>query len=172
MVLPILLGAGSLTDIEPGLVFWTLVTFGLLVVILRWKAWGPILTTIEAREKRIRDALDQAEQQQAEAEAMMARHQAELEAARKESAELLRQAKADVGKAREELLEKARAEADRLVASARAQIEEEKKQALAEVRAVAVDLAIQAAGKLLESQLDEARQREIVEAYLKELPQA
>ncbi|MDF1564532.1 MAG: F0F1 ATP synthase subunit B [Deltaproteobacteria bacterium] len=170
--LPILLGAGGLVDVEPGLIIWTLVTFGLLLAILRWKAWGPILSTIEAREKRIRDALDAAEQGQAEVEKMMADNQAALEAARKESAEVVRQTKAEVGKAREEQLAKAREEADKLIASARSQIEEEKKQALAEVRKVAVDLAIGAAGHLLKSQMDEARQRELVEAYLKELPSA
>ena len=169
--LPILLGA-SLVDVEPGLIIWTLVTFGLLVIILRWKAWGPILSTIEAREKRIRDALDAAEQGQADAEKMMADHKASLEAARKESADVVRQAKAEVGKAREEQLQKAKAEADKLIVSARAQIEEEKKQALAEVRKVAVDLAIGAAGHLLKSQMDDARQRELVESYLKDLPSA
>jgi F-type H+-transporting ATPase subunit b len=67
---------------------------------------------------------------------------------------------------------RAKDEADKLIESARAQIEEEKKQALVEVRKVAVDLAIGAAGHLLKSQMDEARQRELVEGYLKDLPSA
>ena len=170
-MLPILLGV-SLVDVEPGLIIWTLVTFFLLMIILRWKAWGPILSTIEAREKRIRDALDSAEEQQAEAQKMIGDHQAALDAARTESAEMVRQAKAEVGKARDEQLARAKDEADKLIASARSQIEEEKKQALVEVRKVAVDLAMGAAGHLLKSQMDDARQRELVEDYLKGLPSA
>ncbi len=169
--LPILLGA-SLVDVEPGLIIWTMVTFFLLMIILRWKAWGPILSTIEAREKRIRDALDSAEEQQAEAQKMIADHQAALETARKESADVVRKAKAEVSRSRDEQMARAKDEADKLIASARSQIEEEKKQALVEVRKAAVDLAIGAAGHLLKSQMDEARQRELVEGYLKDLPSA
>lgn len=169
---PILFAAGALTDVSPGLIIWTLITFTLLLLLLRWKAWGPILATIEAREQRIRDSLESASRQQAEAETVMAEHQAAMEAARKDSAELVRAAQADMDKAREAQLEKARQEAANLVATARRQIEEEKKKAIAEVKSVAVDLAIQAAGKLIEAQMDEEGQRKLVEEYLASLPSA
>jgi len=172
MTLPVLLSAGSLVDINPGLVFWTLVTFGILALLLRWKAWGPILSTIEAREKGIRDALDAADAAKSEAEQMITDHKLALEAARKESTELVRQARAEVSKSREELMAKAKSEADTLLVSARKQIEEEKNQALAEVRVAVVDLSITMAGLLLKSQMDEAQQKKLVEGYLKDLPSA
>lgn len=172
MQVPILFAAGKLTDVSPGLIIWTLVTFFLLMLLLRWKAWGPILQTIEAREQRIRDSLESAAKQQAEAEKIMVEHKAALETARSESAELVRAAQADMDKAREAQLEKAKQEASNLVSTARRQIEEEKKKAIAEVKSVAVDLAIQAAGKLIEAQMDEEGQRKLVEEYLASLPSA
>jgi hypothetical protein len=49
--------------IEPaiGLIFWTTITFILLLVLLGKFAWKPILTAIKTREKGIEDALASAE---------------------------------------------------------------------------------------------------------------
>ena len=45
-----------------GLVFWMVVTFGLLLFILGKFAWKPILATLTEREKTIEDSLNQATQ--------------------------------------------------------------------------------------------------------------
>lgn len=165
-----LLAAGNITDVSPGLIIWTLVTFVVLLLLLSRVAWKPILRMVEDRENRIRDSLESAAKQREEAERMIAEHQAALDAARKEAAEMLRNAQAGLEKSREEQLAKARADAEALVASARKQIEEEQKKAFAEVKAVAVELAIQAASKLIEASMDEGKQRQLVEEYLASLP--
>jgi F-type H+-transporting ATPase subunit b len=166
--LPILLGS-ALTQINPGLVIWTLVTFALLLMLLKKFAWGPILGMVEEREKGIREALDAAGKQREEAQRMIEEHQAALETARKESAEMVRKTQEEVEKARTEAIEKARSEAEDMIATARRQIEAEQKKAFVEVRAAAVDLAIAAASRLVEVSMDEAKQRSLVEDYLKEL---
>ena len=60
-------------------------------------------------------------------------------------------------------------ECDHLFAQREAQVQAGLRQAKGELRAVAVDLAIQAAGKLLEKNLDEATQRQLVERHLADL---
>jgi len=47
----LVLAEGSLVSVNPGLAIWTLVTFLLVAVVLRWKVWGPLMHMIEAREK-------------------------------------------------------------------------------------------------------------------------
>ena len=66
----------------------------------------------------------------------------------------------------------AKKESEDLLAAARKTIAEEQRQAVAEVRHLAVDLAIAAAGKLLQSQMDAAAQKKLVEEYLGKLPRA
>src|SRR6266702_2598605 len=51
LMVPMFLSAAakpSLIDINFGLMFWTLVTFVLVLVILRWKAFGPLQEMIDA----------------------------------------------------------------------------------------------------------------------------
>ncbi len=159
------LGA-SLLDINPGLTFWTIVTFLLVFIVLRWKAWGPILSMIEEREKAIQEAIDSAKRERQEAEKLLGEQKQAIAEARREAAELVKKNQAEVERIREELIAKSRKDAEDLLAGARKQISEEKNKALAEVRAVAVDLAIDAARKLVESSLDEKKQRELVTDYI------
>ena len=163
--------AAGLTDINVALVVWTLVTFGLLVIVLKRFAWGPILETIETREKTINDALESAKRERAEAEKAAADMRASLEKARGEAADLIRKNQAEVAAAKTELMAAARKESESLLAQARQSIEEERRAAVADLRAQVVDIAIEAAGRLLQVQMDEKKQRQLVEEYLARLPQ-
>ena len=163
--------AAGLTDINVALVVWTLVTFGLLVIVLKRFAWGPILETIETREKTINDALESAKRERAEAEKAAADMRASLEKARGEAADLIRKNQAEVAAAKTELMAAARKESESLLAQARQSIEEERRAAVADLRAQVVDIAIEAAGRLLQVQMDEKKQHQLVEDYLARLPQ-
>ena len=46
---------------DTGLFFWSIITFVIVFVILRWKAWGPLMQVLEERESQIRESLDKAE---------------------------------------------------------------------------------------------------------------
>src|SRR3954467_2713187 len=167
--------AAGLTDINVALVVWTLVTFGLLLIVLRRFAWRPILETIEMREKTIAEAIESAKRERAEAEKAAADMRASLEKARNEAADLIRRNQAEVAAAKAELMTSARKESEALLAQARTSIEEERRgegrrAAVAELRAQVVDIAIEAAGRLLQTQMDEKKQRQLVEEYLSKLP--
>ena len=162
--------AAGLTDINFALSFWTAVTFGLLLIVLGKFAWGPILQMIETRENTIKDALEAAKKERAAAEAAAAEMKATQQKAREESAELIRKNQQEVSAAKAELMAAARTESDNLLAAARKTIDEEKRKAVAELRSQAVDLAIEAAGRLVQANMDPARQKQLVEEYLAQLP--
>ena len=162
--------AAGLTDINVALVVWTAVTFALLIVVLGKFAWGPILQMLEMREKTISDAIESAKRERAEAEKAAKEMMAALEKARAEAAELVRRNQQEVAAAKAELMAQARKESEDLLKQARATIEEERRAAVAELRSQVVDLAIEAAGRLLATQMDEKKQRQLVEEYLEKLP--
>jgi F-type H+-transporting ATPase subunit b len=95
---------------------------------------------------------------------------ASLQTAREESAELIRKTQQEVAAAKTELMAAARTESDNLLAAARKTIEEEKRKAMAELRAQAVDIAIDAAGRLVQVNMDSNKQKQLVEEYLAQLP--
>ena len=58
-------------DINPGLILWTIITFIIVVLILRAVAWKPLLGALTAREQQIRSSLQHAEQAQQDAERLL-----------------------------------------------------------------------------------------------------
>jgi len=164
--------AAGITDINPGLAIWTVVTFVVLLLVLRRFAWGPILQIAAEREKSIRDAIEQAKKEREAAERVIAEARAEAEKSRRESGDAFRRAQAELEVAKADAMDRARAEADKQRTAAFKDIEEAKSRALTEIRDVAADLAIDAARKLVTLSLDEHKQKQLVEEYLKSLPAA
>jgi F0F1-type ATP synthase membrane subunit b/b' len=59
--------APSLLQFDPGVWVWSVLVFAVLLIILKKMAWKPMIAAIDAREKTIKDSLDQAANIQAEA---------------------------------------------------------------------------------------------------------
>ena len=162
-------GGGGLYDINTGLSFWTLVVFGILVFILGKYAWGPILAAVDAREKGIQAALDEAAERNQEAETLLEKYKENLADARRQANELLAEGKTAGDSIRMEIEEKARGEAQSIIERARAEIERERDAAIAEIKRESVDLALSAATRLMKENLDQEKDRALVERYLAEM---
>jgi F-type H+-transporting ATPase subunit b len=162
--------AAGITDINVALSVWTAVTFAILIVVLGKFAWGPILQMMETREKTIADAIESAKKERVAAEQASAEMRASLEKARNDAAELIRRNQQEVAAAKAELMAQAKKESDDLLAAARKTIQEEKRQAIAELRAQTVDMAIEAANRLVQMNMDEKKQKQLVEEYISQLP--
>ena len=164
------LASGGITDLNPGLTLWTAITFLVLLVVLSRFAWGPIVKMLNDRERTIRDAIESAKKERAEAERLLGEQKHALAQAQREAAELAKRNQQEVEKLRLELTDRARKEADELVATARVQIAEEIAKAKGELKAQVVDLAIDAAARLVKANLDDKAQRALVEEYIAQLP--
>jgi F-type H+-transporting ATPase subunit b len=159
-------GGGGLFDINAGLSVWTLLVFAGLVFLLGKFAWGPILSAIDAREKGIQNALDEAASRLAEAEKLLDEHRRQLSDARRQAGEILAEGRAAGERVRKEIEEKARTEAQGIVERARQDIERERDLALQMLRKESVDLALAAASRLIHENLDQAKDRVLVERFL------
>ena len=165
-----LLLASSFIDVRPGLIFWTLVTFIIVAIILRSRAWKPILNLVEEREKQIANAIESAKRERAEAEKLLADQKTAIAEARREATEMMRKNQADMEKFRDELMAKARAEAESAKAEARRAIEEERAKAIADIKSEAIAIGIQIAEKLISEKLDDTKHRKLAEDFMAQLP--
>ncbi|HEY5908834.1 MAG TPA: F0F1 ATP synthase subunit B [Vicinamibacteria bacterium] len=168
----LLLGAGggsSLTDINFNLTLWTLVLFVLFAGVL-WKfAWGPILATIDAREKSVRDEVEGAHKANAEATQLLEKHKELVRDAGRERDEMMKRTRVEAEQIKAELQVKARGEADAILERAREQIGRERDAAITALRAQVADVAIEAAARIVESSLTKDAQRKIVDEFVSSL---
>lgn len=162
-------GGNALITPQFGLIFWTALTFVLLLLLLGRFAWKPLLGALEAREKGIKDTIDQAASDREEARKLLAQHQELLQQARRERAEAVEAGRQDAERLKTEILDEAKRQRETILKQSEAQIDAGLRQARLELRTVAADLAIQAAGKLLSKNLDDPTQKRLVEDYLADL---
>ena len=78
---------------EFGLIFWTSITFLVLLFILKKFAWKPILGAVSEREKGIKDALASAVEARKEMENLQADNERILKEARAEREAMLKDAR-------------------------------------------------------------------------------
>jgi F-type H+-transporting ATPase subunit b len=157
-------------DINPGLIVWTIVTFILLVSVLRLYAWKPLLAALQQREEHVRSSLERAEQARAEAERILEENRKQLASAGAEAGRILAEGRALGEKLKNELLEQANKQSRKMIDQAKQEIDREKDSALEKLRGEVAGLAIGAAEKILDETLDEAKYRKIVDGYLRDLP--
>ncbi len=160
-----------LLNIEPGLIIWTIITFIVLLVVLRKVAWGPILTALEQREHTIRSSLDEAQRARQEAEHLLAQHQQMLAEANREVARLLEQGREEAERLRASMTEQARTEAQRLTEVARREIGRERQLAMQEIKSAAAELALVAAGHLLSTAMTGEDHKRVVAEFLDHFPE-
>jgi F-type H+-transporting ATPase subunit b len=156
----------SLIDINFGLMFWTLVTFVIVLVILKWKAFGPIQAMIDARRKAIASDLEAAEQARTEAQAALAEYRQQLNESRREAARIVEDARRAMDEKRRSDMEELEADKQRSVARARAEIAAETRQSLAAIKDQVAELTLAATEKVLRSKLDEREQRRLIDEAL------
>ena len=162
--------AVNLLSPNAGLVIWLTVVFGILLVILKRYAWGPITSALEDRERTIDESIQRAEKALTEAKQLQADNERARREAEQEAQRLLRAAREQADHLRNEEVQKTREQIQHLRDQAQAEIEREKDSALDALRAEVADLAIQAAEIILQENLDAPRQRRLVESFIDDLP--
>jgi F-type H+-transporting ATPase subunit b len=151
-----------------GLVFWSAVSFAVVLLILRKKAWGPILEGLEKRERTIADAIAAAKRDRAEAQKLLEEQTKKLGEVKNEAQTMLNAAVADAKRVTEEAMAKANAEAEATKQRALRDIDMAKAKALEELRTKSVDLAMELAGKVLGAEVDRQKQRRLVDEFVKQ----
>ena len=152
----------------PKLLF-QVINFLLLLYLLNRFLFKPVLKLLDEREARIKKGLEDAEAAAHDRELARAEREEALNEARKEAQAMVARANKIAEDSRAEILADAKAQADKVAARAREEITAEKEKAMAELRSTVADLALQAAGRLVRSEMDTPTQRRLVEDFLKEV---
>jgi F-type H+-transporting ATPase subunit b len=152
-----------------GLVFWTLITFLILLFILRKFAWKPILGAVSDREESIKGALASAEEAKKEMENLQADNQKLIKEARAEREAMLKDAREIKTKMIEDAKGEAKVEADKMIGLAQAAIEAERKSAVADIKKQVASLSIAIAEKVVKNELsNKEKQLALVDEMLGE----
>jgi F-type H+-transporting ATPase subunit b len=147
----------------------TLVVFGLLLGILYFAAWGPIMAGLKKREDNIFAARDEATKVKQEAEELRTKLQAEFASANDKIRAMLDEARRDADALKTKEREAGQKEAQTERERARREIEMAKEQALQEIQVQAVKLAALMSSKAVRRTVTPEDHQRLVAESLDEL---
>jgi F-type H+-transporting ATPase subunit b len=152
-----------------GLMIWTLLVFGVTMVLLAKLAFPPISEALGRRQRAIEDSIDSAERTRAEADQILAEYRERLKEAREQSEEIVQRARQTADSHEHEAKERSQEILAEAAARAERDIEAATKRALGDIRKEVADLTIMATEKVTRKTLDDADQKRLVEEALGEL---
>ena len=157
-------------NIDPGLMIWTLLTFGIFLFIVTKLGTKPIINALRKREESIKDSIEGAEQANAQAKQILKESEAKLNTAYQEMSEIVNKGRQQA----EDILKKAAEDADVVkkakIDEAIREIERNKEIAIKELRTEVAGLVVQATEKILGETLDKEKHYKLVESYIEKLP--
>lgn len=157
----------NLVTPEIGLVFWTTLSFLIVLFLLKKMAWKPILSALKEREESITEALKAADKAKFEMAALKSDNEKLMKEAMAERDELMKEARDTKNKIIAEAKEAARIEADKMIAAANDSIENQKKAAIAELKNSVAELSLEIAEKLVKTELSsDDKQKQLIDSSI------
>jgi F-type H+-transporting ATPase subunit b len=151
--------------------FWVIVSsinFLIFLALIYTFALKPVSKMLGDRRARIEAGLRDAEQARRDREQGATERAAALAEARREANDILVRAQKVAQESRDADIAATREELERMRQRAAEDIQAEKGRAMADLRAEVASLALEAAGKVVGESMDDARQRRLVEEFLRE----
>jgi F-type H+-transporting ATPase subunit b len=153
-------------SLSPGLMFWTVITFGIAVFVLWRFAFGPLQKIIEDRRASIAESLATAEQTRAEAARLLDEYRETLASVRAEAEEILERSRKAGDTSKAEILDEARRQAQRTVEKAQEQLERDVRVALQELKGQIAGLTLLATEQVVGKSLDDDDHRRLIDEAL------
>jgi F-type H+-transporting ATPase subunit b len=162
-------GGNFLVTPNVGLMIWTLIAFGITLLILRKLAFPEIAKALDIRQRAIEESIDHATKTREEADQLLVDYKAQLSDARHKADELLSHAKQTADANQAESLAKAHAERENQLSQARREIEQATAKAKQDLRKEVADLTVTATEKITRRSLTGDDQQRLVDEALAEL---
>lgn len=149
-------------------VIWAIVNILILIVLLRIFLFKPINKLMDERTKSIENDIASAKQSKADAEELEQQNREALAAAKAEAQQILLKAREEAEAAKQETIQNSQSEARNIIDTANKTIENERRRAMQDAQSHIADLAIAAASKIIGENLDDDKNRKLVDEFLAE----
>lgn len=152
--------------IEIAQIFTQIVSFLIVLWVLKRFAWKPVLKVIEDRENKIRSEFDGIEKQKAENNRLSELYKKQLDDAAKEVKDLIKEGKENGKKIAKEIEDNAHRESKKIIAHTKSELQKEIHKAKGELKQELVTITLAATEKIVKSEMDPKRQEALVHQFL------
>ncbi len=149
-------------------ILFTVINILVLFLFLKKFLFGRVNAIMEKRAQMVQADLDHAKETVVEAEQLKTNYLETMSGAQSEAKELIAKAQKIANEQRDQITQQAQRDADRIMANAKKEIVLEQQRSLESAQSAIADLAMAAASKVVGANLDDAANRDLVDAFLTE----
>lgn len=153
-------------NINPAAIAVNVVGFLLLLAVLRKMVFSPIGKVLHERQQDVNSTYDKIESDRRQMEALRADYETRLAGIEAEAREKIQGAIRDAQSARDQIVAEAQGRSREMILRAEAEVAHERQQAMITLREQVVHLALGAATKVIGDNLDETRQRRLIDDFI------
>lgn len=146
-----------------------LISFLILLLLLKKFAWKPVTEMMEKRSETIANDLDNAKNSKEEASRLATEQQNKLADMQKESAIIIQQAQTNATKIEKDLIEETKISIAQMKKQAKMDIDFERKSALDKAKNEVSLLSLQIAEKLIGKEIDNQTHAQLVDEFIERL---
>ena len=157
----------NLLAINPGLVFWTVITFVTVLTILWLFAWKPIIDALDIRNDKIESELKESQRLREDAEKLLKDYEAKIESAKDEATSLLETSKKEAEEAGVRIIKKAEEKNQAMATQAKKEIAQARLAVIQEIQDSIVNTTIQIVSKILKTDVTDAKHKKLIVDELK-----
>lgn len=154
-------------DINPTTILITIVNFIILLLFLRHFLFDKINGTIEGRANEIKETIDKANADRADAAALKSENQEKVMMAKEEGKAIVSEYKLKAEKVSEDIVKEANREAQLIMERAKKEAERQKEKLVSELKEETVNLAVLLSSKALEKTINEEEHRRLIQDFIK-----
>ena len=151
------------------LIFWSVISFGILFFILKKFAFPPILEALEEREKKIRNDIEDSERLKGDAEKIKQELDETLKAAHGKAETIVQLAHDEAKKVLEKSLHETEAKVRQIQKDAEQEIQSSRNKLFQEIRSYTAALTIASTEKFLKKALDDNDKKKLVEDSIEQV---
>ncbi|HVW67029.1 MAG TPA: F0F1 ATP synthase subunit B [Candidatus Peribacteraceae bacterium] len=147
------------------------INFAIIMGVLAYFVYKPVMRVIDARTERIRKAMEEAEEVENQKKELEKFRQQQLSEIDKEAGKILEKAKQEAERMRKDILDNAQKETALMIEKAEKQLANERARVFSEVQDTVGNMIITMTEKILEREFSAKDQERLMKSLEKELPQ-
>ncbi len=147
---------------------WAAINLILLFILMKIFLFKPLRKMMDERTRSIQEDIDSAKKSKEEAEALRQQYDEDLSSAKAEAQQIIMKAHEQAETEKAAIIKRSQEEADQIVVEANKSIESERKKVLAQAQTQIADLAIEAASRIIGENVDDEKNRRLVDRFLSE----
>lgn len=155
-----------MVDINPWEILMQMVNFLILLWLMKKFLYKPLISFLDKREKEIEENIESAEQNKLNSEKLIEEQKEVLKATYKETKEIRKKAEEANIQEHQKIINTAKQEADNLLVKTKKQLELDVLKIKDEIKQDVGELAINLSEKLIETNLDKEKSKNIINTYL------